>query len=177
MVVKFIRKAVAADIEKIMPLIEKAKVLLASENIPQWQNGYPNYDVITADINQGATYILIVDGKITGTATLAVGDEPNYQKLYFGSWKQFPNKEAYAVIHRIAIDPQYKGSHLADFFFSSLNTIAYQLGVKQLRVDTHILNKRMQHIIIKAGFNYTGVVYMQDDPQEQRNVYQLFLPA
>ncbi|WP_263848859.1 hypothetical protein [Lacticaseibacillus thailandensis] len=44
-----------------------------------------------------------------------------------------------------------------------------------MRIDTHVKNKRMQHVLLKAGFTYSGVVRMDNDPQDLRNVYQLML--
>lgn len=175
MSVKFVRKAVKNDAAAIMNIIQRAKRLLADEKIPQWQNGYPDLEVVEDDISKGYTYVLIVADKIAGVATLLQEKDPNYHKIYSGEWSHKSDKKNYVSIHRIAIDSQYSGEHLADFFFSNLCTIAYLLGFRQVRIDTHVLNKRMQHIIAKTGFEYAGVVYMHDDPEDRRNAYQLFL--
>lgn len=175
MTVKFVRKAVKDDITTIMSILQKAKKFLAEENIPQWQNGYPDLKVVEDDISKGYAYVLIVGKSVAGVATLFQEEDSNYHKIYAGEWAHQKKMKRYTSIHRIAIDENYRGEHLSDFFFSNLLTIAYQLGFRQVRIDTHVLNKRMQHIIDKAGFNYAGVVYMDDNSEDRRNAYQLFL--
>lgn len=175
MTVKFIRKAVKDDVSKIMEIIQKAKKILADENIPQWQSGYPDLKVIEDDINKGYAYVLIVGTSIAGVVTLLQEEEPNYCRIYAGKWAHKEKAEKYASIHRIAIDANYSGEHLSDFFFSNILTIAYQLGFRQIRIDTHASNKRMQHIVGKIGFSYSGVVYMHGNSKDKRNAYQLFL--
>ncbi|MFT8363081.1 MAG: GNAT family N-acetyltransferase [Sporolactobacillus sp.] len=175
MAISYIRLATIEDIPQIMAIITKAQALLAQEDIPQWQNNYPNRAAIAADIAKHYSYVLIVDQVIAGTAALLQEEDPNYHQIYGGEWVN-PADADYASIHRIAIAPGYHGQHLADFFFSNLLSASYGLGYRQVRIDTHARNKRMQHIITKAGFSYSGIVYMHDDASDQRLTYQLFMP-
>lgn len=169
---KYIRQATSADLPAMMAIIEQGKQALAADQIPQWQDGYPLATDIQADIDAKIAWVLIVDDQIAGTAALLTTPDPNYATIYAGSWAPTKNQR-YTSIHRIASG--YHGQHLTDFFFSNLITMSYQLGFRQLRIDTHSLNQRMQHIITKAGFDYRGVVYMDHDEADQRNAYQLLL--
>lgn len=171
---KYIRQATSADLPAIMSIIEQGKQALAADQIPQWQDGYPLATDIQADIDAKIAWVLIVDNQIAGTAALLTTPDPNYAAIYDGGWAPTKNHR-YASIHRIAIASGYHGQHLADFYFSNLITMSYQLGFRQLRIDTHLLNQRMQHIITKAGFDYRGIVYMNHDKNDQRNAYQLLL--
>lgn len=175
MATQFVRLATTNDITAIMKIIKQAQGLLANDQIPQWQNNYPNRSIIEEDIAKKYSYVLIVDRAVAGVATLLQEEDPNYYKIYHGSWEK-PNDTHYTSIHRIAIAQDYHGQHLADLFFSHLLTLSHQLGYRQIRIDTHARNKRMQHIIAKVGFHYSGIVYMQGDEQDQRQAYQLFLP-
>ncbi|WP_048000352.1 GNAT family N-acetyltransferase [Lactiplantibacillus herbarum] len=170
---KYIRQAVNADLPAMMAVIEQGKQALAADNIPQWQDGYPEASDIQADIDAQLAWVLIVDGKLAGTAALLTTPDPNYAQIYHGSWEQATTP--YTSIHRIAIASGYHGQHLTDFYFSNLLTISYQLGFRQVRIDTHLLNKRMQYIITKTGFDYRGIVYMDNDATDQRNAYQILL--
>lgn len=170
---KYIRQAVDADLPAMMAVIEQGKQALAADNIPQWQDGYPEASDIQADIDAKLAWVLIVDGKLAGTAALLTMPDPNYAQIYQGSWEQAT--APYTSIHRIAIASGYHGQHLTDFYFSNLLTISYQLGFRQVRIDTHLSNKRMQHIITKTGFDYRGIVYMDNDATDQRNAYQILL--
>ncbi|MFT8871916.1 MAG: GNAT family N-acetyltransferase [Sporolactobacillus sp.] len=170
----YIRLATLEDLPAIMAIIRQAQTLLAQDGIPQWQNNYPNRSTIETDIAHHYSYVLMVGQVIAGAATLLQEDDPNYYRIYEGAWIK-PSDTGYTSIHRIAIAPGYHGQHLADFFFSHLLSVSYGLGYREVRIDTHARNKRMQHVIEKAGFGYAGIVYMNDDADDQRQAYQLFL--
>ncbi|BDZ31628.1 GNAT family N-acetyltransferase [Lactiplantibacillus sp. WILCCON 0030] len=171
---RYVRQATNADLPAMMTIIAQGRQALAAEQIPQWQGAYPQAADIQADITAKRAWLLIVDGKIAGTAALLTTPDPNYRQIYHGNWAGNANA-TYTSIHRIAIASGYHGQHLADFYFSNLMTLSYQAGFRQIRVDTHRLNQRMQHIITKAGFDYRGVVYMANDATDQRNAYQVML--
>ncbi|AVK63561.1 GNAT family N-acetyltransferase [Lactobacillus sp. CBA3606] len=170
---KYVRAATIADLPAMLAIIEQARTVLANDQIPQWQDGYPVAADIQADITAKRAWLLVVDGQIAGTAALLTTPDPNYRDMQAGQW--LAATTPYTSIHRIAIAGAYHGQHLADFYFSNLITLSHQLGFRQLRVDTHALNQRMQHVILKAGFTYQGVVVMDGDVTDQRNAYQLNL--
>ena len=55
-----IRKSRMEDIEKIMCVIHEAQESMRTNGIPQWQDGYPNEEVISQDIKIGCC--LLYDG-------------------------------------------------------------------------------------------------------------------
>jgi len=171
---KYVRAATSADLPAMLAIIDAGRHALAADQIPQWQGTYPATPDLQADLDADRAWVLIVDGQIAGTAALLTTPDPNYAQIYQGSWAPHTD-DHYASIHRIAIASGFHGQHLADFFFSNLMTISYQQGFHQLRIDTHRLNQRMQHVITKAGFTYRGIVYMAGDAQDQRNAYQILL--
>ena len=74
----YIRQAAKNALEQIMPIIDEAKKFLKEEENPQWQSGYPNVETITADIKDGAAWVLIVDLKIAVYTAITDGPDPNY---------------------------------------------------------------------------------------------------
>ena len=44
--------------DRILEIIEKAKIELKKLGLDQWQNGYPNREVIENDIKSGISYVL-----------------------------------------------------------------------------------------------------------------------
>lgn len=172
----FLRKAVIDDLNNIMAIIDDAKKLLKADNSSQWQNGTPNRDMFINDINNDSCYVLVVDGDIAGVTTVLNTPDPNYKKIYNGSWIQQTNN--YATFHRIAISSKYRGKHFSDFLFSTLITTIYEMGYRDIRIDTHRLNKRMQHIIEKWNFKYCGIVKLPknvDLLDNTRLTYELVL--
>ncbi|WP_057769389.1 GNAT family N-acetyltransferase [Lactobacillus selangorensis] len=169
----YVRQATLADLPAIMELIQDAKDHLKSQDVDQWQNGYPDEAAFHDDIEHGFNYVLISDGKIAGTATLFPSPDPYYGQIDHGAWAGDPD-EKYVVIHRIAISSQFRGQHLSKLLISNLISIAVLLGYHDIRIDTHPDNKGMQHVITTNGFIYRGYIYMFEDKQP-RYAYQLEL--
>jgi hypothetical protein len=97
-----IRLSKTEDIPDIMIIIGDAKTYLASQNIDQWQNGYPNTEQVKNDIIKDESYVVVNDkNKIIATSMFTTNSEPTY-KIIDGNWI-IDESENYGVIHRMAI--------------------------------------------------------------------------
>ena len=169
----YLRLATDADLTAITTIIHEAKGFLAEQHVDQWQHGYPSDDDLAFDLQNGITYVLVVDGEIAGTAALHQGIDPNYLEIEDGEWANGVHGR-YTAIHRIAVSSAFRGQALSDKLISGLITISGVLGYKDVRIDTHPDNKGMQHVITKNGFTRRGIIYMHE-PKEPRYAYQLLI--
>lgn len=157
-----IRNAVLEDMDQIMEVYRLAKeYMVASGNPNQWINGYPARETIEKDINRQQFYVCEENGQIHGAFMFFIGEEPTYQIIEDGSWK---NEELYGTIHRLGSDGKYKG------IFQGCLAFCREKHAN-LRADTHQDNKTMQHLLEKHGFERCGIVYMKDG--SLRIAYQL----
>ncbi len=152
-----IRKTTLEDLEQIMQIYAGAREFMAQTGNPlQWGDGYPKEELLRSDIAAGISYVAEQDGEIETVFVYFFGDDPTYQVIENGSWK---NEEPYGVIHRIASRGRIKGSGSA----------CLQWGFAQcgnLRIDTHDDNKVMQHVLEKNGFEKCGRIYLENgDPR------------
>ena len=146
-----------------MEMLAMGSAWLKSQNVPQWQNGYPNPERIIQDIELNESFVCEKDGKVIGTAVLSLRNEPTYDVIYDGQWL---TDGAYGVIHRIAIHNNYKGYGVAARFVEEIEKMCTNKGIKAVRVDTHEMNKSMRRMVEKNGFNYCGVIYLENgDPR------------
>lgn len=153
------RKSELEDVAEIMRMINKAKISLKATGIDQWQKGYPNEDVITEDIMRGESYVAVIDGKFVGTLAITFSAEHHYDTLRDGEWK---NKDGYyAVIHRIAVDDDYKGKGIAGYLISQAEVLGNG-RIQSIRIDTHENNLPMQRVIQKQGFEFCGKITLYD---------------
>lgn len=166
----YMRKAKTSDIDAMMEIIDEAKALLKADGSTQWQDGHPDRTLLLNDIEHGFARVLIVDGEVAGTATLMTAPDPNYAKIE-GSWSD--TTDPYGTIHRIAISSKFRGLKLSKFFFSNLISDTYSQGIYHMRIDTHEMNKRMQHLVKEFGFKYTGIIYVSDAIDGKRLAYEL----
>lgn len=154
------RKANESDVEMIMKIINQAQEYLKKQGINQWQNNYPNFNIIKNDIENKNGYVLLKNNIIIGTVAVSFDREKNYDKIYNGDWH---SNYKYAVIHRIAIDDKYKGLGLAAEFIKNIEEICLHKCVNSIKVDTHKENTSMQRFLQKNGFEYCGIIYLEDN--------------
>lgn len=99
--------------QQLKKIIKEAKAYLKQQGIDQWQNGYPDDEALETDVKFGITYVLIIDGKIAGTAALHQGLDVNYLNIHDGEWVNGVHGR-YTAIHRIAMSADFRGQHLSD---------------------------------------------------------------
>lgn len=148
-----IRLAFPNEVGPIMTIIEGAKEVIAAYGSDQWQDGYPNADVIIEDIIKGQGYVALVDNQIVAYTAVIYGNEEAYNAIYEGQWLN-DNKD-YITFHRIAVAKDSQGQAIAQTFLQGLIEGHDQTD---FRCDTHEKNLAMQHIMTKLGFTYCGKV-------------------
>lgn len=154
-----IRQSRTEDIPEIMTIINDAKTYLASQNINQWQNGYPNTEQVENDILKKESYVVVNDDhKIMATSMFTLRKEPTYKEVINGNWL-ISEDEIYGVIHRMAIKKEFKKLGLATFLFDEFHQQLKDKNIQSLKIDTHEENLGMQALIKKLGYTYCGVIY------------------
>lgn len=154
-----LRKSRENDLKYIIEIINEAKEFLKESKIDQWQQGYPNEEVILKDIENQHSYVLEDDNKIIGTVALSFDGEETYDLIYDGKW--ISNNE-YAVIHRIATSRRYNIKGTGTEIIKSIEKICKDKGIKSIKIDTHEENLVMQKLLNKNDFKYCGVIYLED---------------
>jgi|TARA_B110000503_G_scaffold114293_1_gene171716 ribosomal protein S18 acetylase RimI-like enzyme len=146
------------EVPIILEIIEDAKTYLASQNIDQWQNGYPNAAQIENDILNGESFVVINDeNQVMATSMFSTNKEPTY-KIIEGNWI-INEDEIYGVIHRMAIKKEFRKFGLATLLFDEFHLQLVEKNIKSLKIDTHEDNLGMQSLIKKLGYTYCGIIY------------------
>lgn len=153
------RKSLNSDIPQIMSIIKQAQAYFKEQGIDQWQNGYPNEEVINDDIKNEKSYVMIKDNEIVATTVISFDKELSYKNIIDGEW--ITNGD-YCVIHRVAVDNTYKGLGLSHKIIKYTEEICLEKGVHSIKVDTHEENIPMQSLLKKNGFEYCGIIYLED---------------
>lgn len=157
-----IRKATIDDLNEIMMIIDEGrKTMVENGNVNQWQKGYPKTETIVNDIENGNCYLCEDNGINVGTFAFINGPDKTYKTIYQGEW--IDDTLPYSVIHRIA---STQGSHGV---FNAIIGFCTERS-KNIRVDTHRDNKIMQHNLLKHGFCYCGIIYLENG--DERLAYQ-----
>ncbi|MGL4337191.1 MAG: GNAT family N-acetyltransferase [Turicibacter sp.] len=154
-----LRKSDINDVARIMEIITEAQVYFKENGVDQWQNNYPNVEVIRQDIMNDESYVLVDKGQIVATAVISFVNDANYDVIYDGEWLSC---EEYVVVHRIAVDNKFKGKGVSAQIIARVEEQCLARDVHSIKVDTHEDNTSMQKLLIKNKFNYCGVIYLSD---------------
>ncbi|MBP5391452.1 MAG: N-acetyltransferase [Bacteroidales bacterium] len=158
-------QARASQLPRIMEVLSAAKkIMRSSGNLNQWIGGYPSEEAILGDIEKGCGYAVEDEGNVVGYFAFVPSPEPTYKSIYEGKWVD--DTLPYHVIHRIGSFPEVHGvfKSIMDWCFCQDPNI---------RIDTHRDNKIMQHLILKEGFTYCGIIYLENG--DERLAYQKIL--
>ena len=159
---RIIREARPTDMAEIMTVMEAAKgIMRQSGNMHQWSDGYPSETAIMGDMGRKGGFVVEDNERLVAYFAFLQSPEPTYSKIYEGKWTD--DSRPYHVVHRIASYPDVHG------IFSSIMDFCL-LHDTNIRIDTHRDNKIMQHVVLKHGFTYCGIIYLQSG--DERLAYQ-----
>lgn len=153
------RKSIKSDINSIMNIIKQAQEYLKNQGLDQWQNNYPNIDTINQDIDNVNSYVLVDNGKILGTVAVIFDGEKTYNTIYKGEWLSHGE---YTTIHRLAVDSNCRGRGISSLILEYVEEISIDRGIHSIKIDTHRGNIPMQKFLQNQGFEYCGIIYLED---------------
>jgi GNAT superfamily N-acetyltransferase len=145
-----VRPGKIEDVPKIMALVSRVvPLMLASGNL-QWDHTYPNPAVFDRDIELNQLWVLEEDGQLAGIAAITTDQEPEYANV---GWDI---DEAAIVVHRLAVDPAFRGKGIAEALMRHSELVARERDIAVLRVDTNSKNAATQKLFPKLGYTLSG---------------------
>lgn len=152
------RKAVAADLERAIDIMNAAIVRLGAAGVDQWQHGYPNVERLECDIKEGIGYVLCEGEEVVAYGAMVLTGEPAYAHITDGQW--LTNEADYAVVHRMCVAQEHLGRGFGREFMLSAEREAAKYK-SSMRIDTHADNRIMQQMVRKMGYEYCGIIYFE----------------
>lgn len=149
---EMIRKATFDEKNVIMDIIKNAVTDMEEKNIFQWDNIYPNIDVINGDISK-ETLFVYVDNTVRGLIVLNEHQDKEYADL---KWKY--NSDKILVIHRLCVSPFFQGQGIAKGLLKFAEEYGKTHGYSSIRLDAFLNNERACNMYKKAGYIEAGVV-------------------
>lgn len=148
-----IRKAKTEDIKVVIDIIKNAIIDMESEGIYQWDNIYPNEDVITKDIYEENLFVYFDEDIIKGFITLNEFQDKEYESI---NWKYNTGKNL--IIHRLCISPEFKGKGIATALIIFAERLGKENKYESIRLDTFTQNHHACKLYEKNGFEKRGFV-------------------
>jgi len=155
------RKATLSEINPIWDILQQAIIRRKKDGSNQWQDGYPNLEVVKKDIEKESGYVLSEGETIVGYIAVLINDEPAYEKIE-GEWL---TNDDFVLFHRVAIAENYLGKGLAKMMINYIEDFALKNKIKSIKADTNFDNDAMLNIFEKIGYKYCGQVYLRGNPR------------
>jgi ribosomal protein S18 acetylase RimI-like enzyme len=153
-----IRLATLQDLTALMALVRRVVPLMRSAGNLQWDENYPNEVVFERDIDLRQLWIAEIGPDIAGIAAITMDQEPDYAQV---GWDI---SEAAIVVHRLAVDPAFRGVGVASSLMQTAERIAADRAISVVRVDTNTRNAATQRLFPKLGYQLAGEINLQFRP-------------
>ncbi|MCF8416343.1 MAG: GNAT family N-acetyltransferase [Crocinitomicaceae bacterium] len=155
------RLATLTDLPAIWDILQQAIARRKADGSNQWQDGYPNPEVVQNDIEKEVGFVLTLENEIAGYFVVLINDEPEYAKI-IGKWL---TNDDFAVFHRVAISEDNLGKGLAKSIFQFIEDYALKNDIFSVKADTNFDNHAMLSLFEKSGYVYCGEVYFRGSPR------------
>lgn len=147
------RKAKENDLDSVFQVFVSAIAEMDRNNIPQWDERYPDREILSEDISKQDLIIGRSGNEIA--AVYAVSSE--YEEEYdSGAW-QYPDA-SFRVIHRLCVNPKFQNKGIGAFALEHIETELREGGIETIRLDAFTLNPYALRMYEKRGYKIVGYV-------------------
>lgn len=145
------RKGNFDDIDEVYTLFKSAIEHMINERIYQWDEIYPDKEILLNDIEQQQLYVGTVENKIAVVYVLNKSCDPEYND---GKWNC--DNDNFMIIHRLCVHPTFQNMGIAK---STLLHIEQQLrsnNTDSIRLDVYSENPYALKLYNSLGYKTVG---------------------
>ena len=154
-----IRLSKQEDVNTILSLIKKSIKYMNNQKIYQWDDLYPNHEILTQDIINKSLFVIENEKDIVGIIVLNEHQEPEYNDI---SWKY--KSSNVLVVHRLCIDPNSQGKGIANKLMDFAEQYAQDNKYTSIRLDAFKENKIAVSLYEKRDYETSGTVTFRKGP-------------
>jgi len=173
----YLRPATLYDVPALLQLVRKVVPQMRAEGNLQWDDHYPDANAFIHDIEEGQLWVAEIDetdssvddaadadsdaplaAAIAGVAAITIDQYPEYADVGLDI------SEHAIVVHRLAVDPDFRGKGVAGALMQHAEDIATRFGINVLRVDTNVQNTAAHKLFPKLGYRLAGEIGLSFRP-------------
>jgi len=140
-------------LDRIMEIYSSAIKRMEELNIYQWDDVYPNKELIQNDIASNTMYGYFVNSDLCAIQVINTIQSPEYSQI---QWK-FKDINP-LVLHRLCVDPEFQNQGISKEMIFFAEKYAVENNFKTIRFDAFINNNISVNIYKKMGFIDSGIV-------------------
>lgn len=139
------------DLTEICDIYKSAIKLMNSQEIYQWDEIYPNEDILKRDIDKKELFVGILSGKIAVIYVLNKDCDEEYNN---GNWKN--RNASYFIVHRLCVNPVFQNCGLGKETMKHIESNLKKNGIESIRLDAFINNPYALKLYKRMGYSVVG---------------------
>ena len=147
-----IRTAHFNDLDVLHCIVRAATRHMDEQGIPQWDEIYPNREILLKDVEKQELHVIEVEGRVTGIVVINDYQSPEYKSV------QWMYHGRALVVHRLTIHPAYQRKGLATRLMDFVEDTALAENYDCIRLDAFIHNPAAFTLYENRGYRKAGSV-------------------
>ena len=156
-----IRKANKVDLENIMKMYKSCVKGMITNGIDQWDDTYPNTEIISQDLEVMTYYVAEIEGEIIGGINIDQNQDETYLAI---DWKDKSN--SFLVVHRLGVKEENWGEEMGKRLMNFVEDLVVEKKLKSIRLDTYSGNPKAMEFYKRLGYTRLGHVYLKPNKNE-----------
>jgi len=156
-----IRKANKEDLENIMKMYKSCVTGMLENGIDQWDDTYPNTEIINEDLNVGTYYVAEMDETIIGGVNIDKNQDDTYLAL---DWED--KSDSFLVVHRLGVKEEFWNKKIGKDLMLFTEKLVIEKGLKSIRLDTYSGNPKAMEFYIRLGYTELGTIDLKPNKEK-----------
>jgi len=156
-----IRKANKTDLKNIMKMYKSCVTGMLENGINQWDDTYPNTEIISEDLNVGTYYVAEIDGTIIGGVNIDKNQDNTYLTL---DWED--KSDSFLVVHRLGVKEEFWNKKIGKYLMLFTENLVIEKGLKSIRLDTYSGNLKAMEFYRRIGYSELGTIDLKPDKEK-----------
>ena len=156
-----IRKANKTDLKNIMKMYKSCVTGMLENGIDQWDDTYPNTEIISEDLNVGTYYVAEIDRTIIGGVNIDRNQDDTYLTL---DWED--KSDSFLVVHRLGVKEEFWNKKIGKYLMLFTENLVIEKGLKSIRLDTYSGNLKAMEFYRRIGYSELGTIDLKPDKEK-----------
>lgn len=160
-----IRQAKKTDLNAIMEVYDSCVKGMIKLGIDQWDETYPNREIIQQDLLIGDYYVGIIENEIVAGIKIDTVQDPTYLTI---NWADKTNN--FMVVHRLCSKTKVWSQGIGKKMMDFAESLAKKNNCVSMRLDTYINNPKAIAFYKRIGYNQLGDIKLKP----HKDIYYCF---
>ena len=131
---------------------------MLKNGIDQWDETYPNDEIIIEDLNVGTYYVAEMNETIIGGINIDKNQDDTYLSL---DWKD--KSDSFLVVHRLGVKEEFWNKKIGKDLMLFTEKLVIEKGLKSIRLDTYSGNPKAMEFYRRLGYTEIGTIDLKPD--------------